>query len=229
MEMQLSGPEHLDRGIEALLEGSIELAFTAWRTGDSASGHVLARSSLLSSMLYGEACANACIDSLILPKKLTEDIEKLTTLSKFDLFCRLRNGSSFDRGDDSAQGFAELMSLRNKYAHPKAQQVQWNPVNEFSSVATSPRTKHLRIPTIISYCTPDDAIKGLRGTHAFMRHLFKDICSLSPSETSAFLLSTRRVPTPLDSHHKRTAFTHVEKWLKDNNVPLDYLESWVIF
>jgi hypothetical protein len=78
------------------------------------------RSSILNSLLLFECGANCCIDSLNLPGPFHEDIDKLSFLSKYELFLTHVNDKvEFDRGCREVQEAAELKAVRDAYVHPK--------------------------------------------------------------------------------------------------------------
>lgn len=77
-----------------------------------------ARASIIASALSVECAANCLIHSLD-SAKLTEDLDKLGPIAKFETYLRIKQISGFDRGSVVAQRIVELIKARNDYVHPK--------------------------------------------------------------------------------------------------------------
>lgn len=223
-----SEPLFFDRGTAHLLEGSIELAQSAWRTGGSASGYILARASLLTTAIFVEACANICLDALDLPDKLAADLDKLSVLSKFDTAARLGKRGTMDRSRTECQGLGELFSVRNAYVHPKARQVAWRRTSEVIRTAESPRPGRLKLPTLVAYCGPDDAITALRCVHAFLRYYFAEVSKLSPAQVSALLFGNGRTPSSEAPPRHPLTIDAVQRWLKHHQIDVGYMQLWIM-
>ena len=123
-----------------LLTDSIRLAMEAQRFDDNDFRNTLARASIVSSVLYVEACANCCIDLLELPSQFGAEVDRMSTAGKLDFFLHMKfKGRAIDRSRAEYQIYGELRKFRDAFVHPKAQKYEWLEWSENSSTATSPR------------------------------------------------------------------------------------------
>jgi len=75
-----------------------------------------------------ENCAHAILqNSQRLSPALLEDIDKLSTLNKFEIFAAIHE-KTIDRGDDRYAKVKEVVKCRNAFVHPKMLMVpmEWN-------------------------------------------------------------------------------------------------------
>lgn len=77
------------------------------------------RASILNSCLSIEAAANCCIYHLNCSKNYREEIEKLTSFAKLDLYVQTQKGKIIDRGNIRFQKIKELKKIRDSFVHPK--------------------------------------------------------------------------------------------------------------
>src|SRR5262245_29195615 len=88
---------------------------------------IMARYGFLTACIAVECGANALLESAPgVGKSLYEDLEKLGTLNKFELFALLR-GNPLDRGCDIFGKMKEVWKLRNDFFHPKAKELEFVP------------------------------------------------------------------------------------------------------
>lgn len=185
--------ESTERNISALFLDGITLGMEAEQEEDDSYSDFscsLSRGSLLSAFCFIEASANVCLESLNLGGQLGDDIDRIPTLSKFDLYLRLRfKNRKLDRGAFPVQGAQELKTIRDTFVHPKGHKILWEVMTDGTQVSESPRTKMLNLPKVASYFCPEDAIVSLQATHRFLNYFFRDVCKFSPSNsfTSSFL------------------------------------------
>lgn len=119
-------PLAVERGITTLLADSISLAMESERHEDLDVRNTLARASIVSSVLFLEACANCCLDLLGLGTRFSDEVDRLPTIAKYDLFLHIRfRGRSIDRSRCEYQGYVELKTLRDSFVHPRAQKYEW--------------------------------------------------------------------------------------------------------
>ena len=216
------GPDAVERGAMTFLADSVVLAIRS-EDDDADFSSSLSRASILASAQYIEACANTCLDTLKYEIDFIKDIERLPTLSKFELFSRLEfSNRPLDRGRNEILDYLELKKIRDSYVHPKSQKIIWESWTETSSISESPRTKRLNLPKIASFCSNDDAINALRATHGFLRYFFHDICRYSGQKVSALLCSEDPTPNLSDqiTHYwdRRTL-----DWVKTKRIDLSYV------
>lgn len=82
--------------------------------------HALSNAAVLHSSMAVEALANNLLQFLNLGKHLSDSVEKLSPISKIELFNQImRRTSTIDHGMNCIQVFSDLISLRNWYVHPK--------------------------------------------------------------------------------------------------------------
>ena len=79
----------------------------------------LARASITASCLSIECIANCLIASVDASAQLASEIEKMSALTKIDIYLKLNGKPELDRGCFEVQMAAELIRLRNDYVHPK--------------------------------------------------------------------------------------------------------------
>lgn len=80
------------------------------------------RASIMASAFGLECAANAVMNSLSLPSHLSEDLDRLPLLSKFDLFLKIitpDTHAGLNRGDARVYKVAELVRIRNEFVHSK--------------------------------------------------------------------------------------------------------------
>ncbi|MBB6241667.1 hypothetical protein HDE79_001101 [Rhodanobacter sp. MP1X3] len=184
----------------------------------------LSRSALLASTHLLEASANTCIDALALGNGFANDIDRLPFLSKFEIFVQLRFPKrQFDRARHEVQGVSELKQVRDSFVHPKSQKTIWESWSPEGSVSRSPRTKSLGLSKIASYGHPDDAVRALKVSHAFLRYVFKDTCRFSAIRVNSFLCSEDPIPThtePVIPYWPRD----IHRWLHNHCIDLSYIK-----
>lgn len=206
-----------------LLYDSVTLAMHAQSAPDHEFQDTLARAAIVASMLYIEACANCCLSLLSLTSRFSEEIDRLPTGAKLDLFLRLKyKNRILDRSRVEYQGFVELRRFRDAFVHPKAQKYEWIEWAEEESVSASPRTNLLSLPTIPSFCGPPDAAIAIRATHIFVGHFFRDLCRMKPTSVATLLTSYDQVPgtrSQLIPYWR----SHVHAWLARESIDLSYI------
>jgi len=112
-------PYFSDQSFFQLLSDAIHFAKISRETSDEYESQRFSRASIVNSMLTIESAANCCISALDGPKKFLDDIEKLPSFSKFDMFSKFRESDYIDRGNHNYQKVAELKKVRDSSVHPK--------------------------------------------------------------------------------------------------------------
>ena len=217
--------EATERNISDLFLDGIMLGMEAERQEFSLNdfSNSLSRGSLLSAFCFIEASANVCLESLNLGGQLEDDIDRIPTLSKFDLYLRLRfKNRKLDRGAFPAQGARELKTIRDAFVHPKGHKVLWEEMADGSRTSESPRTKTLSLPKVAAYFGPDDAIISLQATHRFLNYFFKDICKFSPIAVSRLLFSEDPIP-PSSDVGILCLEKPVKQWVLKHKIPIEYM------
>lgn len=219
----LTPPIAVERGIQTLITDAISLAIEAEQKHDNDLQHTLARASIISSAFFLEACANSCIDMLGLGTRFSDEVDKLPTIAKFDLFLQIRfRGKKLDRSRTEYQGYSELKILRDSFVHPRAQRYEWIEWSEDSSTSTSPRSKYLGLAKIPAYCYSEDAVIALQASHRFASYFFKDCCGFRPKQVSALFHSEDQVPSLKEDIAAAWPKT-TKEWLISHDINLNYM------
>lgn len=192
----VAGPEEVRRHFWELLEDSIYLLEEAEDQDDGVLTGSLSRASVVASLMLLEAAANTCVEGLGLERSISDEVDRLPIVSKFEVFLRIRfRGRSLDRGSRPAQILRELKRVRDSYAHPKPDKVIWERWrDEEGGAAISDRTPVLDIAANPNHWQPIDAIAAMRGVHIFLSFFFRDLCRFRPSQVSSLLLSEEATP-----------------------------------
>jgi len=216
-------PIAVERSVMTLLTDSIRLAMEAQRFDDNDFCNTLARASIVSSVLYVEACANCCVDLLQLPAQFAAEVDRMSTAAKLDLFLHMKyKGRAIDRSRAEYQLYGELRKFRDAFVHPKAQRYEWLKWSEEGSTATSPRLKATGLPRIPAFAYSEDALKALRSTHKFIGYFFGDLCRMRPTHVSTLLSSEDESPSvkgPVFPYWPRA----IQWWLRREGVDMSYM------
>ena len=161
-----------------------------------------ARSSIISSALLIESCANCLLSSLDISSKLGVDIDKLNVLAKFETYLRFNNVATFDRGNNKVEKIVELIKLRNEFVHPKVASIkteigQMENVGEQFSLPielTGEQWKGLIIPKRSLFWSADSSLKVLKAVSEFMDYLFFELLELQDEDVRHFLMSRFEFP-----------------------------------
>lgn len=112
-------PYFSDQSFFQLLSDAIHFEMLSKETSDQYESQRFARASIINSILTIESAANCCISSIAGPSRFLDDIEKLSSFSKFDIFSKFRESDYIDRGNHKYQKVAELKKVRDASVHPK--------------------------------------------------------------------------------------------------------------
>lgn len=111
--------EYLSPGFYELICDASYSLFLAQNASDDYGRNRLARSSILSSVLSIESFSNCLINTLILSKRTSKAFDRLTILSKIDVFLEFTDEKPLVRGSPEVQKISELIRLRNDFVHVK--------------------------------------------------------------------------------------------------------------
>jgi len=150
---------------------------------------MLARASIMSSMLTIEAAANCCLDVVPWPRVLRDDIDKLPALSKLELFLKHHDSAKvLDRGVRPVQQIEDLKGLRDRVVHPKIRRAEWTRVNDTTRQVDLGRSKVLGLPFDTGSWGPGDAREALRAVTEFFNYFFIEVCGLTSNQTCEILV-----------------------------------------
>ena len=206
-----------------LLFDSISLGMQSQVAPDNDLSTTLARASIVASTLFIEACANCALDLLALKPRFADEVDRLSTAAKLDLFLQLRfKDRALDRSRVEYQSYVELKRFRDAFVHPRAQKSDWVEWSEESSESVSPQSNLLRLPTIPAFCGPELVPTVLQATHRFMGYFFKDLCKMKPSHVTGLLFSRDPIP-----ELKFAAIPYwrpsIHAWLAREKVAINYM------
>jgi len=205
--MNIEDREHYLRTFEDLLYDSVYLLYFAFDTNqDNYEDDVISpfvRSSILNSILLLECGANCLIDALKLPGQFYNDIEKISFLSKFELFLnKLNSEQSFDRGCREVQSISELKSIRDFYVHPKVKKAKYERIGENVWDADFGKTNLLGFPREPRRWKREHAKLALKSVIDFYNKFFLEWCNLNTDAVVDILLSSDKadINFPIGAH-----------------------------
>lgn len=155
---------------------------------------LLARAALMNAIFSIEAAANCALRCYPSSRALHESLDKLGILDKFEFLLATRNrNESFDRGRREIQQIQELISVRNKYVHPKSRQ---RPM-QFEAGTAQPAaftfktdggaTKLLNIPHQRTSWDFQHAQSAIIAVAQFLSLFFVRLCAFSPKDATRYL------------------------------------------
>ncbi len=216
-----------DRNFDTFLFDSIEMLFHSMDPDiDYDFRNTLARSSMFNSMLLLELSANICIETLELEGAVSNEIDRLPVIAKFDFFLRTNfRDKKLERGITEVDGIRELKILRDLFVHMKPHKLEWEMEGDTGS-AQMDTTKLLGIPKNPKGWDIDTAIITMKTVHSFLKYYFKVKCRFNSEKVGSFLLSESEIPGkehyPMP-HFYKTA----RKRLLDLGVDLNYIKlAW---
>lgn len=149
------------------------------------------RSSIIASILLLECSANCCLDTLHLRKKFREDIDKLPSLSKYEIFLSYHNnGIGFERGCLEIQNAAELKSIRDFLVHSKVRKAKWERVDDVTREASFGETEFLKFPKEIELWDRNYALIAMRVICSFLDHYFINLCGFDSEIVKKILIGS---------------------------------------
>ena len=213
--------EH-EKGFGLILEATAELITEALTTTPYSA---FASAAVLQSALLIEAAANCCLYELHLDKKLSDELDRLPSLTKFDLFLHIKSGGkkTLDRGASFYQDVRELKIIRDMSVHPKTSQITWSKVDEDSMVGKHDKSPRLGISLTHFSWSVDDAIKAFKAANKFLDNFFRDLCGLDDKVVRLLLLA----PVGGDVEDIFLSTKELEELQKNYDIPLSYVGTGV--
>jgi hypothetical protein len=155
-----------------------------------------ARASISASSLSVECFANCLLSIVELPKKLSEDLDKLPPVPKIEVALRLR-GLEFDRGRTEVQKIAELIKARNEFVHSKATEMEATldlPKDAGSEwmvpiKMTGEHWQALGIPKQAMFWSKENSLSSLSAVSSFYRHIVVDLMKANEELISRTFIS----------------------------------------
>lgn len=123
-----------------------------------------------------EAAANALIFTLQKDKSLYNELERMNTLAKFEIFCEFL-GKTIPKGDVRYMRLNEIIKCRNEFVHPKPRIVGYS-VDDNTSELTFDvkKTSDRQYPYYFADIYPKHVITALDDTLNFISWVCFDIC-----------------------------------------------------
>lgn len=187
-----------------------------------------ARGSIACTMMLPEVVANVLIETMGLESSTFSDVDRMSASGKFDFYLRTNfRSKKLDRGSRPVQQLHELKSLRDKFVHPKSQQVRWTASENDTHIGESDRTPFLDMSKNPIMWYSEDAIKAMRAVHAFFAFYFRDLCGYTKRDVSALLFSEDAVPDK-DAHTHHLFYRHFVRCLANWKVDISYFKIGVV-
>lgn len=150
-----------------------------------------ARASFLSISLALECVAN-CLN-FEFPGKLAQEVDKLPTITKYELYARL-SGKNLNRGKHCVQQVQEIISMRNDTVHPKVKTTKLNGLYKdgkgaYAGSAKGDRYPHLKLFKEIGVFDKADSIVVIRAAFEFLNYYFSELIAMKPTKVYELLIA----------------------------------------
>ncbi len=187
--------------------------------------------SVLNAALSLEALANILLENFDSPRQLTNDVDKLSTLGKFDIYLLSRGNQKFlDRGNFLVQQVSALISWRHGYVHPRTRDRKWNKLSEHSfEEAESPLHTVLNIPIAAtdSGWTPDRAKHVVKFLFQFFTEYLLGTCAHRPLEMRNLLFNMKHSEDGSVQHYSYQPSRHGRIAIDEWGLDARFLCLWV--
>lgn len=169
----------------------------AGNTDDSFRMNRFARASILASALSVECVANCLLISLDTSRRLSEELDRMSPLSKIEVYLKLNAKPALDRGDLKVSKISDLISARNDFVHPKVKGIpakmnlpqdagrEWIFPFSIDGVHHS----QLSIPKVPLFWSAQNAFEALKSISEFYRYLFCTLLNFDHKEMHDLLIS----------------------------------------
>lgn len=159
--------------------------------------NLFAVQAILNAVFTLESIGNCLLESLNLPKKIIEEIDKFKILSKFEYVLFERTKKYLNYGIIETQNINELISIRNKLAHSKANKAEGiiiepedtNSDEEFIETS-NPRYNFTKISKNSRKWNVEDAKIGIKSMLDFLNYYFNET-GYTNEEISIILLDKK--------------------------------------
>lgn len=167
------------------------------RTDDSFVMNRFARASILASALSVECVANCLLISLDTSSRLSDELDRMSPLSKIEVYLKLKSRPALDRGNLKVSKIADLISARNDFVHPKVKGIratmslpqdagkEWTFPFSLDGVHHS----QLSIPKVPLFWSAKNALEALMAISNFYQYLFCTLINVNHKEMHDLLIS----------------------------------------
>jgi len=189
-------PYFSDQSFFQLLSDAIHFAKISKETSDQYESQRFSRGSIINSILTIESAANCCLSSLGGPSKFLDDVEKLSSFTKLDLFSKFRESDYIDRGNHIFQKVFELKKIRDSAVHPKKIKIpvelsldheKYDDLVELGLSFDASPLPATKIDKSSMFWFTRDAEAALESIFAFYDYYFIDILKLKHEEVLGLL------------------------------------------
>jgi hypothetical protein len=214
------------RNFEDLLYDAVHLLYLAHDVDPERDEHgyefTYARSSVLNTLLLFECGANCCVDSLNLPKAFSEDIDRISFLSKYEFFLsRIRPEIAFDRGCRETQAVAELKAIRDAYVHPKVRKKEYSKEDAWG--ANFGIWPVLRFPKDLSHWSGEQAVAAMKAANDFFNLYFLTWCKFDTDTVCELLLGSDPAHIPAISSVTIDCVEGLSRAVQDYKIDFKFL------
>ncbi|MCC2638275.1 MAG: hypothetical protein K0Q68_1994 [Moraxellaceae bacterium] len=156
-----------------------------------------ARASIGASALSVECFANCLLALPESPKKLIEELDKLSPIPKVEIALRLQGFGDLDRGCSEVQKIAELIKARNEFVHSKLTAIEaciglpqdagseWMvPIS-----MTGEHWKQLGIPKVAMFWSRSSSLLVLSAICSFYRHVLVNLMKATEEQLNGAFIS----------------------------------------
>ena len=143
----LDGAIWVDKGFYSILSDTVTLCTEAGKNPKGRLQRSLVRAVILHSGIMVESAANVLVWGFF-SARTVEDIDKLSPLSKIDVYLECKGKGRLDRGSAAVQRAAELKRIRDRLVHPKASKrtLRADDLSTGTYKTDPSPTRHLDIP-----------------------------------------------------------------------------------
>ena len=169
----------------------------ATRTTEPFMMNRFARASILASALSVECVANCLLIALDTSQKLSDELDRMSPLSKIEVYLKLKSKPALDRGNVKVARIADLISARNDFVHPKVKGIpatmsmprdagkDWM----FPFTIDGAHHKQLPIPKVPLFWSAENSLVTLKAVEDFFRYLFCMLLKAEREEMHNVLIS----------------------------------------
>ena len=197
----MTSPYFLSQSFITLFNDAVHMMFSsldAVKEGysPSAEAQVMARASILNSVLILESAANCCISELQGARAFLNDIDKTPPLTKLDLYAKFKKNRYLDRGNAIVSTASELLTVRNSIVHPKKQtagvDVEKNDQRddgkvEFNFLFDRNARKATGLDKVSYFWSPLDAKNVLKSVIDFLNYYFIELLEFEANDVLSII------------------------------------------
>lgn len=184
----------------------------------------LSTSSILSVNYALEAAANSFLKSVEINSKISAQVDRFSTLDKFDFILQWHKDISLPRGDIETQTIKKLIEKRNQLVHPKVkvikQDVVTSPGDDFVAFYhkaddsdSSEKCKVTKMSLSSSSYCPEDSLIALKSLVNFLNKLVEDWWGIDVPTSEILLMkswngSIQAIPIMYNENELKVVLKH---------------------